>query len=86
MISKTSAGGAPHQGYLESSIGGKFGVISKRALPVPVNYENQEESDQDSDGELGVRGGKKKDVLVLVKKHQARGEYNGYTNGDSIRL
>jgi hypothetical protein len=87
MITKTLSGGsAPHQGFLESSITGKYGVMSKRALPVPVNYENQEESDQDSDGEPGVRGSKKKDVLVLVKKHQARGEYNGYTNGDSIRL
>ncbi len=85
MITKASAG-APHQGYLESFVGSKYGVMSKRALPASVNYENQEESDQDSDGELGVRGSKKKDVLVLVKKQQARGEYNGYTNGDSIRL
>ena len=79
--------------FIHSSSEGKFGIISKRALPEPVNYENQEESDPDSEDVTAIKvhippqpQPKKKDVLVLVKKNQARMEYTGYTNGDNLRL
>jgi hypothetical protein len=64
----------------------KLSIISKRALPVAVNFENQEESDPESDDALRSGTHKKKDVLVLVKKNTSRGDYNGYTNGDHLRL
>jgi hypothetical protein len=53
---------------------------------VAVNFENQEESDPESDDALRSGNHKKKDVLVLVKKNTSRGDYNGYTNGDHLRL